>query len=1346
MLQKFILILLFPLLLSAENTLYERDVSGVNLISGTKATDMPYGYYVEQFSKSSIKAFENIDLSLYSDKKLLIGFGTYDIDEENCRYLDVPSNSSMPTDFKNISTLGNETYAVSRIRMSYTQCKALVATYSGYVYTPKDASNYTAVLNKLNNSSGGDLAKDLWVGYGRADCASEYLNDKGSSQSYTSFVIDNEICNTSNIYTYSSPDSKTWQRTGSSDQHYCPISLDSPDYLRPIKFCAPWLRVERSWKLYKNEDLYEMNGHTYDYRYMKYVMEYPKDATICTEIDTNVATSGDRFEFTCNSYDDIRASAACVEQITLPQCHVNTCKGYAESSCVKTNSFTPFKDYDVGYILINGVETKVKTKDNKIVNVYDCPPPNPSSDNCLKKEIVSVIPVECPYSKCDELVACLQSDTETADECYSTYTCERSYGSTSSIKYENGIAVGLWGICNDANTSVQVLALIEKKSAVKKICTEFNTYDETNTTIKKCTTEANIENKIVSTSITQEDIYQDDPRCIRTNNVDEARPNVEAIFDYTTKGFFKTLIQKAYIDGTTENTEVNSTQYLLAASSLTLTPFTDDFEITLATDEESTQEFCESKFSENWFKLRYQALQDTSIKGYVYNKSGKATRSIKVYSSNSSSSHSILDSFGTSKKSSNWGVAVFNDNYKIIEYKTFNVKDSNTTATEMTNYLTSLSTDTLIAVHTFGDAMTNVYNNNDLKVALSSFGANTTILSNLSTVGSYLLVGKKDSSKLAEKVSSVASITLSYTTDISVDVPFVLSVSDTSSCASNETFLEMTKFEPAYTDYGFTDLGVSESDVNNENYCFLGGSLIQGDSDIDSILNNAGIEAYYQLTSNANTDCNSYNNCLSGEIISTSNCKIHVSDDTQDGSESNSTIPSQTGKLTTFTSQSGSFASEINGYRDIFSIQEYTEGTFGYVSNYIFKLPENNIVLLDGKEVSPIIGQTPTIYDLLYDHANGQHTEKTKNRTPTEKDGSYSGLVGITTQMGDSGIDGNLLVTGAVVAGVASVFTGGVFTAAILVVMMFMGTQQWGWYDSAYKIYQELSVTSKYIENVYGYDPRIIESDSLTWAREEAHSGTLKKSDYTRFRDSVISVKKNYFLNMGFSTTVVNNKMTSTAEKNMIGWGSIKWYELSAKKNKNSESTGVATGINKQINTIYMGAVNMLSIVVPYTGDYEVIAYDKNNNILGTITVQEQNFMKNTTATSGNVAQTYAKVQFATAENFNISDGQNKQYQNGSCLASDFVEWGGGVSGAYYESGVPDLGVGSSDCLKSNDVYVKEHSAVKVTVRSLESSVPFVIDLVKPLPFSNKVYLVNMSEQENREYQCFSSLEPCEVN
>lgn len=327
---------------------------------------------------------------------------------------------------------------------------------------------------------------------------------------------------------------------------------------------------------------------------------------------------------------------------------------------------------------------------------------------------------------------------------------------------------------------------------------------------------------------------------------------------------------------------------------------------------------------------------------------------------------------------------------------------------------------------------------------------------------------------------------------------------------------------------------------------------------------------------------------------------------------------------------------------------------------------------------------------------------------------------------------------------------GSVLLASVLapyayVVGLFSGTKYWGWYNASYKLYQPFTANTKYVQNVYGYDTRINKISYLLLDEQDFKTGTRERNEYQRVKRASIDYKHQKFLDMGFSIQTVFEYMTSAVETQSLNWEGFYWWEASAKETNTLARSAIGNELSKPVNTIYMGAVNMLSIIVPYRGEYEVIAYDVGGNLLARQTVQEQNFLSNLRTTSNNLAQTYAKIQFATSPDFNIAGGQDSSLSNGSCLASDFAEWGGGVSGVYYEQGVPDLGQGNNDCLKSNDGYVKEHSATKITLREVNSDQVFNIDLIKPMPFANRIVLVNLMHQEQRKYLCYDEIIPCDI-
>lgn len=1316
-----------------------RDGSGVDLTNGSAVTGMPYGYFVGQFGKSSIKGYDQQNLDEYQDKKLLIGYGVYDIKNENCRYLDVPSNSTFKVAFDFIFTLNNVTYGVSRDKLTYSGCLAKAAQYSGYVFTPKDFSEFSTAMRHFGNE------KDMWMGYSRADCDTPYMNNENFEQNYENFEFPVETCDSTKLMSYKGANSYQWTRAQATETHYCPIKINSPDYLRPIRFCMPWWRVERQYKLNANEDVFEFNNERYDMKYAQYIMDYPKDEIICsvlkpqtnifgtfkssirakdslgvfndTEVvctpvgstavsvndfsssfaascsiptqstlytyftnsiscintDTNDGVSSasckqhkSNYEQTCNSYDSITASPVCIDDISQDVCHIDECAGYIKNVCTKKDTYTPFKDYDVGYILVDGIETRVKTKENKQVHTYNCPPPAPSDSECLQKDSVIVFPAHCPGSKCDELSACLKEKTQTADSCMAAHPCEKSYGSTDNIVRDaDGVAVALRGICSDGSS---VDATIEIKDTVKRTCNSYDEYNQTTQQYRNCTSNSESTNKIISTSITANDEYSLDERCIRTNNIEEARPSVTTVFDYTTKGYFKTAIQKAYIDKTDNNFETNaSTEYVLASANFKIEPIN----LTTPAETPSTppaytqdEQFCLNTFSDA-FMRRFSTDSDSepypALMGILDLKSPtslekcRSTATLKnnrceyIYSACGSYNY---DAVGDVCKDNNGNI------------KPFNCAD---------------------------------YSQRDKNICYE---------------------------------------------DKWYSYPIIAVSSDKGTCDSYKTSLgfdKNTQGNVFYSDYDFAGLGITQAQIDAKNYCIIGGNPVTGDEQFSLIKKSLDSVYYTTASSITQSECEKIANCFSGNIttnyssISSQKCTILANDNTD--IDNGSFVPPENNPLTVpLVASSGTFTGEINGYSDVFSIQEYTDGSFGYISNYAFRLPQNNIVMLDGREVSPIIEQSPINYQFRYDFSQAQHNQTTKNRSPDNHSSGASGFFPVMhTYVGDNRVLG-------------STFFSNITEFVMSPIMIFGSKQYWGWYDSFYNLYQPLDANSKYFPNVYGYDPRYSDAttSTLILSQENIHSGTMKSSNYSAFRSSDIQAKKDLFSIMGFSDDTIDSLMISSNEKNAIGWPGVKWYKTSAKYTNQSSTSGTTYPI-KPINTIFMGAVNSLSIVVPYKGEYELKAYDANDNLLATKIVQEQNFNSNVPSTTGNISQTFAKVQFATADDFNIAPGQDTSMSNNSCLSSNFVEWGGGVSGAYYEKGVPDLGLGS-DCFKSNDYYVKSHSATKISLRATNSDTVFVIKLKKPLPFPNRVVLVNLMNLENRKFQCWGQLEQCFVN
>ena len=102
-----------------------------------------------------------------------------------------------------------------------------------------------------------------------------------------------------------------------------------------------------------------------------------------------------------------------------------------------------------------------------------------------------------------------------------------------------------------------------------------------------------------------------------------------------------------------------------------------------------------------------------------------------------------------------------------------------------------------------------------------------------------------------------------------------------------------------------------------------------------------------------------------------------------------------------------------------------------------------------------------------------------------------------------------------------------------------------------------------------------------------------------------------------------------------------------------------------------------------------------------------------------------------------IQEGQKEK----ACREEYMVEWGGGVSGIYAEN---QETANNANCQKSNDQYIKDHSAVKLKIRSTSVDDWFTIELSKPMPYANRIRLVSLSNKETREYRCYDPFGECD--
>jgi len=1191
-----------------------------DLMGNTAITKIPYGFYKEKMEKGTYKVVDKEDLSVYPLKRIFAGYGVFDLQEKTCKYVENNDNKQYFTsDFEKINVFNNNTFAISRAKMTYSQCSSMVNKYIGEVYTPNSITEESAV------SRGYFLEDSAWVGMQRADCNSDYINDSGIKQGYENFLYKAEPCSETKANVVKIANSTNWLRRNASEYHKCVIRIKTNDYLKPIKICAPWWRIESTF-LNKNEESLLWGGRKISFE--NFLMpDVPTRINVCTQkkAEEPVVSSATK-KVSCKKYYSRFAgggrSGQCLEEPIQPSCEVNECSGYIENNCRKLELLDSFKDYTWGYITKNGVNTRVKIYDKIQTFMYECPAVNPNESNCIKREELVIFPKECPGSQCEELRHCIQSNAHTITYCKTTYPCEKVYGDSDLTPVYDGTGVikSLRAKCLDG--TIIENDQIREQTYSKTDCLKYDETEETNTTTKKCISVKTKSNYMVDASITEADIYADDPDCVRTNNIEDSRPYVDAVFDYTNRGFFTTVIEKAYISGENNSTEdapdpINQLPYQIG--NLQSQGFTAEPQVGSGDSGVVTQQECDAYFnSDGWYQ----------------------TRIANLYSD----------------------PAIF-----------------------------------------------------PLGVIQSTSSAN---LNPVATV-----------------------VKASYCPDAANALGY-LDITDTVS----------------FTDYNFPEIGIADNVALRENNISTGGRvcvLVDTKLSGDDIVKTVAIDANSDFMQMSTKDlvvnelqCNKFSTCLG----------LAISDPYADSTEvkpclMNNIIPDEpinfdpgVGNFVDFSETSGTLATTLDGTKDMIVLQEYAQGRFGYMSNYRFQLPKNNIIMLNNKEIFPLIPNAPVNEDLTYTYSVRTLKETVKNKEPSSFTPYFETLSFGANATGGSAEVGNNFGA-ALVAGAASglgialvlgaVAGTGIGIVVAVVIALLAGSKRFGTIRTHWDISKHLPTTTHFAFNPYGYDFRLFDPDTrdFTYEKTRFQMAMTEKGDFERILKDYYNLKQTTLYFSGYTKEQITGTLITSCERDAcVGYpGKIKWYKFSGKKSETG-SNGGSHIIQKSINTVYMGAVNTVVVFVPYAGDYEMVALDKNKNILGSKIITQQDFID-----SDPYKHPFAKVMFSLSSSFGLAEDISSGTIDNACLYDDFVEWGGGVSGVYYENTTPN----GHKCAKSNDDWVKDKSAYYIKFKAVDSSKYFEVKLKKPMPFANRFYFVNLQKLEKRTYECYKSKEPC---
>ena len=506
-----------------------------NIKNDSNISSIPYSFHYEKFQTLKAVNFDKLDLSAYPNKKIFLGYGLSDKSEKNCYFVDNAQNKNILNDFEKPITIGKKTYAISLGKMPYSNCKSLTNKYAGYVFDPMSATEASNVKKRFKD-------KDFWIGLQRANCGKDYINQYAFAQNFNQ--IDASLCSKNKLNIISDQNAYTWSTENGSNSHYCLLQIDSKDYLRPIKICAPWWQIEQTYAI--------DNKKTKSNLLPFFNMDLPKVVDVC--VDVNQTSSGVDYEtlyndkknwtkYTCVKYYSMKAGESCKDDMHQEQCLVNECAGNVEKRCRLQGSYeSKTKNYEIGTVVTkDGIMKKGKVKDNITTYEYLCPPPRQSISKCKHFKTVKLFPTDkCNPGGCNAYFDCLNNHPTNISACDSLQPgCERKYG--DSFIVTNGVIQYAIVKCDDGHEVYNTN--FNEYSETKSRCKKYGIIREYSKKQESCSVDLPKTTHSVKVGLTDADIYMNKPNCVRINNLSSVAKNKYYV-EFKASKYFKTKISK----------------------------------------------------------------------------------------------------------------------------------------------------------------------------------------------------------------------------------------------------------------------------------------------------------------------------------------------------------------------------------------------------------------------------------------------------------------------------------------------------------------------------------------------------------------------------------------------------------------------------------------------------------------------------------------------------------------------------------------------------------------------------------------------------------------------------------